>query len=610
MSTALLQELHQEVRRLYIAGSDLAAGDFRLKRLLPQFQQLGERAAVFKKLGEGIAALTEPDGASLPASRLQELTLLLESVLYTQGSTAPDGAPGPVMNYPFSLKTELPYRKLAAVRLALTTTGSGRYETVVEAFKEGVFSDLRLLPLAIDALNDPYSAIADYAMTTILPSYGPAINGLLWESLDPKGGRREVRKLEVIGITGGAEWLARIFEAAEQGNQDMKIAAMEFMAGHAEYTPVLLEWSRENSELRKAAYYALARGGSAEGEARLLEAFEGKDREHVAYALAKWPSDKLKKILADQFLDEIRHIPEKSDDAEVMNTYGERIRPYLTVFNHDTSPVLYEVFKLVLKEYKRLSVIGRSSLITHAAGYIEASGTMEDFKLLEELAGQDYLYVSYCFRAAYKLFSPSELFERFVSLTPDELKYPVFIKPTRIELVLIETIELMVLPHRRVAYDMVWDPSRPGRQYSSIMISEDNISSDWDDRWLDWFMAKGAVKLVCAFARSGHEEAISFLKENLFALKQRDRQEIIPLIFTGFSRAGMEKSERQELLMTVLEKERYYDPYVFDLYLFQMLLDFPPGYISRIEALLPRFRYESKQQLEHLINHLQEKNKS
>lgn len=87
MSTALLQELHQEVRRLYIAGSDLAAGDFRLKRLLPQFQQLGERAPVFKRLGEGITALIEPGSTAEPvsAAKLQELTLLLESVLYTQG---------------------------------------------------------------------------------------------------------------------------------------------------------------------------------------------------------------------------------------------------------------------------------------------------------------------------------------------------------------------------------------------------------------------------------------------------------------------------------------------------------------------------------------------
>lgn len=608
MSTALLQELHQEVRRLYIAGSDLAAGDFRLKRLLPQFQQLGERAAVFKKLGEGIAGLLEPDDASVPASRLQELTLLLESVLYTQGATAPEGTPGAVTHYPFALQTELPYRKLAAVRLALTTTGSGRYETVVEAFKEGVFRDLRLLPLAIGALNDPYSAIADYAMTTILPSYGPAINELLWEGLDPKGGRKEVRKLEVIGIAGGPEWLGRIYEAAEQGNQDMKIAAMEFLASDAKYTPVLLDWSRENSELRKAAYYALARGGSAEGEARLLEAFEGKDREHAAYALAKWPSEKLMETLADLFLDEIRHIPEKNDDTQVMNTYWERIRPYLTVFNNLTNPKLYEVFKFVLKEYKRLSVIGRSSLITHAAGYIEASGTMEDLKLLDELVKQDYLYISYYFRTAYKLLSPEALFDQFASLKPDEMKYPVFIKPSRGELLLIETIELMVLPHERVAYDMLWDTSRPGQQYSTIMISEDNLSSDWDNRWLDWFLAKGAVKLACAFARPGHEGAISFLKEHLLGLKQRDRQDIIPLIFMGLARAGMEESERQELLMAVLEKERYYDPYVIDLYLFQMMQNLPPSYISRMEAILPRYRYDSKLQLEYLINLLRGNN--
>lgn len=605
MSTALLQELHQEVRRLYIAGSDLAAGDFRLKRLLPQFQQLGERAPVFKKLGEGISGLLEPDGASLPASQLQELTLLLESVLYTQGVTAPEGTPGAVTHYPFQLETRLPYRKLSAVRLALTTTGSGRYETVVEAFKEGAFADLRLLPLAIRALNDPYSAIADYSMTTILPSYGPAVNGLLWAGLNPKGGRSEVRKLKAIGLTGGAEWLGKMFEAAEQGNQDMKIAAMEFLADQAEYTPVLLEWSRENSELRKAAYFALAQGGSPEGETRLLEAFESADREHVAEALRRWPSEKLTEILTDLFMDELRQIPEQSDDAQVMNVYWEQIRPYLTVFSYVKTPKLYEVFQHVLKEYKHLSVLGRSSLITHAAGYIEASGTLEDLKLLEELEKQEHLYVSYYFRTAHKLLSPGELYEAFAG----GLKSAVSKKPGRRDQLLLETIEMMVLPYERVAYEMLWETSRPGQQYSSKMMAADNISNGWDARWLDWFLAKGALKLVCAFARPDHEEARSFLLEKLFGLSQRERQDIIPLIIMGLSRAGMDESERQELLMTVLEKEKYYDPYVFDLYLFQMLQDFPPSYISRLEAILPRYRYDSKLQLEYLINLLQEKNK-
>lgn len=190
MSTALLQELHQEYRRLYIAGSELAAGDFRLKRLLPQFQQLGERSPVFKKLGEGITALIEagsPDSLA-PGIQLQENTLLLESVLYTQGTTSVEGTPGPLPVRKFTLQTNQTYRKLAPVIEALTTTGSGRYEIVLDAYKEGVFQDLRLLPLAVSALNDPYSELAEYAKNHILPSYGPEIAGYLLESFNPAGG--------------------------------------------------------------------------------------------------------------------------------------------------------------------------------------------------------------------------------------------------------------------------------------------------------------------------------------------------------------------------------------------------------------------------------------
>jgi hypothetical protein len=156
---------------LYIAGSELAAGDFRLKRLLPQLQELGERSPVFKRLGEGVAALLEPGSTeeASPGVQLQELTLLLESVLYTQGVTTADGTPGPLPVRTFVLQTNQPYRKLAAVQQALSTTGSGRYEIVVDAYEEGVFQDLRLLPLAITALNDPYSEIAELAMTEILP---------------------------------------------------------------------------------------------------------------------------------------------------------------------------------------------------------------------------------------------------------------------------------------------------------------------------------------------------------------------------------------------------------------------------------------------------------
>jgi hypothetical protein len=56
--------------------------------------------------------------------------------------------------------------------------------------------------------------------------------------------------------------------------------------------------------------------------------------------------------------------------------------------------------------------------------------------------------------------------------------------------------------------------------------------------------------------------------------------------------------------MSVLENDRLYNPYIFDYFVFQMMLRFPVSYISRIEAIVPVYRYECAQQLEYLLNHL------
>ncbi|MNC81401.1 hypothetical protein D3C75_1345250 [compost metagenome] len=57
--------------------------------------------------------------------------------------------------------------------------------------------------------------------------------------------------------------------------------------------------------------------------------------------------------------------------------------------------------------------------------------------------------------------------------------------------------------------------------------------------------------------------------------------------------------------MSVLEKDRLYNPYMIPYYLFHLMLRFPASYFSRIEAIAPNYRYESKTQLEYLLNHLQ-----
>lgn len=608
MSAALLQELHQELRRLYIAGSDLAAGDFRLKRLLPQIQQLGERAVVFKRLGEGIAALIDhgSDTEEAPAVQLQELTLLLESVLHTQGVTEPSGASVPMRHRQFSLGTECTYRKLAPVRQALTSTGSGRYETVIEAYKEGVFQDIRLLPLVIAALNDPYAELAEYAAAEILPSYGPDIADYLMEQFNPAGGKSEVRKLQVISRVGGDRVLEPLSAAAADGSDDVRAAAIACLAGHEAYTPSLLEWTRDKKKtIREAAYTALAAGGSRQGSERLLEGFLApKDRALVAEALSKWPSAQIAGPLSIRLMEELREAPQDNGDKKKTETFWIAVEPYLTALQCERNPQLDEVYRYVIEEYPRFVTLGWLALIDQAASYVQKTDTAESLKLLQDLAKQDIRYVPNVFCAAQQQMNPKELYNQFGDTMVNKLKSFMSKEAAQRDEKLIETMERQLLNVEREAHDTPWISSRDRIQYARVMMPVDRVAANWDPRWLDWVIDRDAVGLASAFARPGHEAVRSYLLGKLQGQGERRGQEYVALLFQGLERAGMQEEERLELLMSVLENNQQYNPYVFDYYIFQTMLRFPAVYISRIENIVPMYRYECTQQLDYLLNQL------
>lgn len=608
MSTALLQELHQEVRRLYIAGSELAAGDFRLRRLLPQFEQLGERAAVFKRLSEGISSLVEAASGQepSPAIQLQELTLLLESVLYTQGVTVPDGEPVTLQSRPLSLDTKLPYRKLAVVRQALTTTGSGRYEVVTEAFKNGMFQDLRMLPLAISALNDPYAEIADFAMSQILPSYGLPIADYLIESFNPHGGKSEVRKLNVIGQVGGTKWLDRIYGAAVDGSDDIRVAAIACLSGHEEYTTALLDWTMDKRKvIREAAFAALAAGGSLQGGERLLEAFAAKkDRALVAEAVYSWPSVTLTEPLSSLFMSELHEALQEIGDKKKQETLWNEIQPFLTALSEQRNSQLDEIYSYVIQEYSRFVSLGWLPLIDQAARYLESAGSDKELELLRELEKQNSRYLPNYFRAAQQLLSPEDLYKRFVGSTTTRLKALVTKDSAQRAHQLLETLERQVMNAEQIVYDVPWELSRDRQHTSWGMPSTEKIAEGWDPRWLDWFIDRDSLSLASTFARPGHAGVRSYIMEKLQEQGKRRSHEYMTLVFTGLERSGIPESERLELLMSVLENDRLYDPYMFDFYLFNLMLRFPARYYSRIEAIVPRYRYECKSQLDYLLNHL------
>src|SRR5437868_13584603 len=90
MSIALIQESANEVRRLAIAGSPLAVGDFRLKKLIAPLEQAGAKVPVFAQVAKAVSELVNGNETESPA-RLLSLSTLLNAILYTQGRSGTDG---------------------------------------------------------------------------------------------------------------------------------------------------------------------------------------------------------------------------------------------------------------------------------------------------------------------------------------------------------------------------------------------------------------------------------------------------------------------------------------------------------------------------------------
>ncbi len=195
MSIPVLIQAYDEVRRLAIAGSVVAPGDFRLKKLVPLLEQVGQKAPVFAKVAEAVKQLAE-SREQTSAAALLELATLVNSILYTQGETGMQGELTPLPTVALGRpRTQASARVLKPLQEALTTTGSGRLEIIRDGYERGAFHDLRLIAPALAALDDSYAEIADLAAQKILPLFGPAIVPELQANFDPRGRGGHVRRL-------------------------------------------------------------------------------------------------------------------------------------------------------------------------------------------------------------------------------------------------------------------------------------------------------------------------------------------------------------------------------------------------------------------------------
>ena len=95
MSLAVLNQVYDETRRLAIAGSNLAAGDFRLTKLVDPLQKSAAKAPVFGQVAASIQRLVDAP-ADESAQALLDLSSLVSAILYTQGQTTISGDLEPI----------------------------------------------------------------------------------------------------------------------------------------------------------------------------------------------------------------------------------------------------------------------------------------------------------------------------------------------------------------------------------------------------------------------------------------------------------------------------------------------------------------------------------
>lgn len=615
MSNTPLMELNEEIRRLYIAGSDLAAGDYRLKRLLPVLQQMGQRAPIFMKLSEGVAELIEPasnNPQSDSAKRLQDVNLLLQSILRTQGEGASEGETASLVTNPMPLRTFLSYRKLSAVRTALTTRGGGRYEIIYEAYQSGYFQDLRLVPLAIQALSDPYTEIADLAMDRILPAYGPAIVPHLLDSFHAEGGRLEARKLTVVAKCGGKEVLTAIYEAAVSGSDEVRTTAIHLLAGHKEYEEALLDWSRDKKKgIREAAYAALAESGWESAVERLYEASQGKDSELVNPSLSRCQSPLLTRMLAQDFaklLKSQQEIPPLSDKQKTTDNAAQ-IKRYLWSLHLKESPELEALYLEVLRRYEwYMFKLDWSYLANEAIRYVSRTGTAEGRRLVEEALELDFArsantvhFTCEIFVKAQPILSPQRLYEVYANVLEQGTGASALSGSKKNCKRLLGTIEGLVVSrtYKRLAQD--WARGEEVYVYDVEMPSPESIAASWDSRWLDHFILLDHLALVSAFARPGHEGAISFLLDRL-KNSPEFRNRFANLAVIGLVRAGIPEHDLHEALVSAMEDERNTECHEIELFLFGQLCCLPARYAERIRAVLPKFKGRAEEQLTSILN--------
>lgn len=595
MSIAVLNQVYDEVRRLAIAGSSLAAGDFRLKKLIAPLEQAGAKVPVFAKAAQAVQMVVDSNSETASAALL-ELSTLVTAVLYTQGATGAAGELQEIETQDFGLPTsDASARVLKPLVEALTTTGSGRLEIIRDAFERGIFKDLRLVKLAVTAIDDGYPEIGDFVADHILPIFGKAIYSDLRDSIDVKGKAGHVRRLRVLHRLDKAQTLTWVEQSLESGSKEMKIAAMECLRGSSSHVSFLLEQTKAKSkDVRRAAFEGLSECGEKEVVETFKKALQGSDIDLAVGPASRNASPSLFEFILQDGQRQLHELPAASAKSNLKSQLS-RFHTFLTCFtarsDKQSEAFLIDCFQRRNELQNLKSDVSGLDILHRVAGLLVQNNSKQGQQQLVDAhasfaAGLLTLSMMAAARTrnaaeVYQLFSP------YMVAKPSKNSGRVQVREK--QQVVQTVIHSIAQSHHALQY---------GYYHRTGTNPLDNVYlGDWgkevvlDPRWLDAAVEIQDLVTVKVLARPKHKGTIAFLRATIdegLKASSHDIDYEMSSVLETMNR--IEHPDTVDCFLAALEKagttktNRYHYAY----WMLRLIPDLPKSAAPRIEVLLPK----------------------
>jgi hypothetical protein len=508
MSLALIQESAKEVRRLAIAGSPLAVGDFRLKKLIPPLEKAGATVPVFAQVAKAISELVDGKEAE-SAGRLLSLSTLLNAILYTQGQSGTQADFKELEMYSAaSANTRTTARVLKPIIQALTNSGAGRFEVVKSAVDRGAFNDLRLIDPAIRALDDSFGELADLMAEKVLPTYGRGIVPLLKKNLVLKGKKSDARRLQILHQLDPEGTRELCKSALDDGSPEVKVSAVACLGKHEECLPLILEQANsKNKSVRVAALRALATYDREEVTKLFTELLKGKSLDILAEALRVVRN----RQVVNSLLEEGRRVFDLllKGDNEQIPRFSEVLG--CVEGRKDAEEFLLGCFnqcdKLAKLKAPKTFILSGTDVMAQLASLVYQTGSPRALDAV--LAKRDVLPASAfgeVLQSALRTWPPAKVYEEFSPLLAQKKGAG---KEKNAELQQI----IGTYGHQEDSgVDELEDPDSPEAQALKKV--------EWDPRWVDAAIKANEVEVVCSLAGPGNKNAVNFLLKALDEKKQ------------------------------------------------------------------------------------------